>query len=108
MRIWNQVKELASQTPPNRNRYIDFLRAASILVVIIGHWLITTVYYDDGSLTSEHLFAIQPLTRWLTWFFQVMPIFLLSAVIPMQLRLKALIARDRVTRIGWQSDCAVC
>ncbi len=75
MRIWNQVKELASQTPPNRNRYIDFLRAASILVVIIGHWLITTVYYIDGSITSEHLFAIQPLTRWLTWFFQVMPIF---------------------------------
>ncbi len=75
MRIWNQVKSLAEQTPEHRNRYIDFLRAASIMIVIIGHWLIATVYYVDGSFTSGHLFAIQPATRWLTWFFQVMPVF---------------------------------
>ncbi len=75
MGIWDQVKSLAEQTPQNRNRYIDFLRAASILIVIIGHWLIATVYYIDGSLSSDHLFSIQPSTRWLTWFFQVMPIF---------------------------------
>ncbi len=66
---------MAEQTPANRNRYIDFLRAASILVVIIGHWLIATVHYVDGSMTSGHLFSVQPSTQWLTWFFQVMPIF---------------------------------
>lgn len=75
MRIWSQVSEMARQTPLNRNRYVDFLRSASILVVIAGHWLITTAHYVDGSLTSEHLFRIQPLTQWLTWIFQVMPIF---------------------------------
>jgi surface polysaccharide O-acyltransferase-like enzyme len=75
MRIWNQASELAAQTPKTRNRYVDFLRAVSILVVITGHWLISTVYYLDGELAFAHLFAIQPATRWLTWIFQVMPVF---------------------------------
>jgi len=75
MRIWSLAREMAEQTPQDRNRYVDFLRSASILIVITGHWLITTAYYVDGSLTSEHLFKIQPLTQWLTWLFQVMPVF---------------------------------
>jgi peptidoglycan/LPS O-acetylase OafA/YrhL len=75
MRIWDQASKMASQTPQDRNRYVDFLRFVSILIVIAGHWLISTAYYSDGALTSEHLFKIQPLTQWLTWIFQVMPIF---------------------------------
>jgi surface polysaccharide O-acyltransferase-like enzyme len=75
MRIWSQAREMATQTPQHRNRYVDFLRSVSILIVIAGHWLMTTAYYVDGNLTSEHIFKIQPLTQWLTWLFQVMPIF---------------------------------
>ncbi len=75
MSIWLQAKALAAQTPGERNRYVDFLRAVSILVVITGHWLITAVYYHDGSLTPGDLLVIQPNTQWLTWLFQVMPIF---------------------------------
>ena len=37
MAIWTQVKQLAAQTPEERNRYVDFLRAVSITVVIVGH-----------------------------------------------------------------------
>ncbi len=75
MGIWAQAANLAAQTPQDRNRYVDFLRSVSIVIVIIGHWLITTAYYVDGTLTSEHLFKIQPWTQWLTWIFQVMPVF---------------------------------
>ena len=75
MGIWSQARELAAQTPKTRNRYVDFLRAASIIVVIVGHWLISAVYYVDGELAFAHLFAIQPWTQWLTWLFQVMPVF---------------------------------
>ena len=75
MGIWSLARELAAQTPADRNRYVDFLRAASILVVIIGHWLISAVHFVDGDLAFEHLFEIQPWTQWLTWLFQVMPIF---------------------------------
>ena len=75
MSIWSQAKELAAQTPGDRNRYVDFLRAVSILVVITGHWLIVAVYYHAGSLTPGDLLALQPDMQWLTWLFQVMPIF---------------------------------
>ena len=42
--VWTQAARLAAQTPPERNRYVDFLRAASICVVIIGHWLVVALY----------------------------------------------------------------
>jgi len=73
--VWSQAKELAAQTPGDRNRYVDFLRAVSIMMVITGHWLIVALYYHDGSLTPGDLLEIQPNTQWLTWLFQVMPIF---------------------------------
>ena len=74
--IWSQAKDMAAKTPVERNRYVDFLRAVSILAVITGHWLIVALYYQDGSLTPPGtLLRIQPDTQWLTWLFQVMPIF---------------------------------
>ena len=75
MKIWSQAKQLAAQTPEERNRYVDFLRAVSILMVITGHWLIVALYYSDGSLTVDDLLSIRPTTQWMTWVFQVMPVF---------------------------------
>jgi peptidoglycan/LPS O-acetylase OafA/YrhL len=73
--IWSTASNLAAKTPPERNRYVDFLRAASILVVVTGHWLIATAWYVDGQLTPGHLLKSHPQYQWLTWLFQVMPIF---------------------------------
>ena len=73
--IWSQAKETAAVTPVERNRYVDFLRAASILFVVTGHWLVATAYYHDGTLTPGDVLELQPGTQWLTWIFQVMPIF---------------------------------
>jgi len=75
MQIWSQAKSMAEKTPDERNRYVDFLRSVSILVVIVGHWLIATAWYVDGSLIHGHLLKSEPQTQWLTWLFQVMPIF---------------------------------
>ena len=75
MGIWSTASNLAAKTPPERNRYVDFLRAASILVVVTGHWLIATAWYVDGQLTPGHLLKSHPQYQWLTWLFQVMPIF---------------------------------
>ncbi len=75
MKLWSQAKALAAQTPGDRNRYVDFLRAVSILVVVTGHWLIAGFYYADATLKSNEILVIQPQTQWLTWVFQVMPIF---------------------------------
>lgn len=75
MTVWSQAKDMAAVTPEQRNRYVDFLRAASILVVVTGHWLVATAYYHDGTLTPGDVLELQPGTQWLTWLFQVMPIF---------------------------------
>ncbi len=75
MKIWSQASQMAAKTPQERNRYVDFLRSASILVVIIGHWLIATAYVGGEGVEVGHLIKDQPQMQWLTWLFQVMPIF---------------------------------
>ncbi len=68
---------MAEQTPAERNRYVDFLRAFSILAVVSGHWLVAVPYMENGAVTGGNLLDILPWTQWLTWGFQVMPIFFL-------------------------------
>ena len=76
--MWNKARELAESAPPERNRWVDFLRALSILAVVIGHWLVAAPYIDaSGTIQGGHLLGILPWSQWLTWGFQVMPIFFL-------------------------------
>ncbi|MEP2988895.1 MAG: acyltransferase [Parasphingorhabdus sp.] len=75
--LWSRAKEMAVKAPPERNRYVDFLRAFSILAVVIGHWLVAAPYIEDGAVKGGHLLGILPWSQWLTWGFQVMPIFFL-------------------------------
>lgn len=100
MGIWQQASNLAAQTPEERNRYVDFLRAVSISVVIVGHWLIATAYYVDGHLTPGQLLQIQPNTQWLTWAFQVMPIFFIVGGYANGVSLESA-ARKNVGYAGW-------
>ncbi|WP_256557507.1 acyltransferase family protein [Bradyrhizobium cajani] len=76
MAVWSRAAELADRTPPSRNRYVDFLRAISMLVVTVGHWLAAAPYFDaTDTLTTSHILTVVPWTAWLTWIVQVMPIF---------------------------------
>lgn len=74
---WSQARKMAEKAPAERNRYVDFLRAFSILAVVVGHWLVAAPYIEDGAVNGGNLLAIIPWTQWLTWGFQVMPIFFL-------------------------------
>lgn len=68
--------DVARSTPTTRNRYVDALRAASILVVVFGHWLMAgPEIRPDGSLEIGHLVAASSVVQALTWIFQVMPVF---------------------------------
>ena len=100
MNVWSRAKELAAQTPIKRNRYVDFLRAISILVVITGHWLIVAIYYHDGSLDVGDLLENQPTTQWLTWLFQVMPIFFIVGGYANAVSLESA-RRRRINYAGW-------
>ncbi|MDE2411508.1 MAG: acyltransferase family protein, partial [Sphingomonadales bacterium] len=75
MGMWAKAAEMAGKAPPERNRYVDFLRALSILAVVVGHWLVAAPYMKDGAVVGGHLLGILPWTQWLTWGFQVMPLF---------------------------------
>jgi hypothetical protein len=73
---WSRAAELADRTPASRNRYVDFLRAVSMVVVTVGHWLAAAPYIDAaGALAPDHILTVVPWTAWLTWVVQVMPIF---------------------------------
>ncbi|MDE0231480.1 MAG: acyltransferase, partial [bacterium] len=89
MYIWTHAAHQAAQTPPNRNRYVDLLRAASICLVILGHWLVAAIYAQGNHMETQDVIAVIPWTRWLTWLFQVMPVFFLVG--------------GYVNALGWQS-----
>jgi hypothetical protein len=75
--LWSRAQHMAEQAPPERNRYVDFLRALSIMAVVVGHWLVSAPYMQDGAVVGGNLLGIIPWTQWLTLGFQVMPIFFL-------------------------------
>ena len=75
MGIWSTAVDLARRTPPGRNRYADFLRAAAILVVVFGHWLASAPQVTDDGLTIVRLLGVAPWLHPLTWALQVMPVF---------------------------------
>lgn len=93
---------MAAQTPAERNRYVDFLRAVSIMVVIVGHWLIATAYVVDGEMNAGHLLKEQPQMQWLTWLFQVMPVFFIVGGYSNAVSLESA-KRKGVDYAGWLS-----
>jgi peptidoglycan/LPS O-acetylase OafA/YrhL len=69
------LDEVVKATPTTRDRYVDFLRAASILVVVIGHWTIAVLAWDHGVIRSTSAIG-KTSGLWLaTWLLQVMPVF---------------------------------
>ena len=69
------ARSLAAATPATRDRYVDFLRAFSIAVVVLGHWLMATVSWDSSGVRAGNLLATVPAMQRLTWLLQVMPVF---------------------------------
>lgn len=69
------ARSLAAATPASRDRYVDFLRAFSIAVVVLGHWLMATVTWDSSGVRAGNLLAAVPAMQPLTWLLQVMPVF---------------------------------
>lgn len=70
-----RVKDLADATPATRDRYIDFLRIFAIATVVVGHWLMAVVQNGSGGVRTTNALAVLSGAQWLTWLFQVMPVF---------------------------------
>lgn len=63
------------QVTPERNRAVDFYRAAAMAVVAVGHWLGMVVVLDGGEVDGGNLLDFSPQYWWITWIGQVMPLF---------------------------------
>ncbi len=76
----SRVDELAGATPTTRDRYVDFLRVASLGGVILGHFLMAVVNdrpgeVSEGAFDFTNLLSLEPWSRPATWILQVMPVF---------------------------------
>jgi fucose 4-O-acetylase-like acetyltransferase len=71
----SRASELAAATPASRDRYVDFLRAFSIAVVVLGHWLMATVTLGASGFAAGNALAAIPALQPVTWLLQVMPLF---------------------------------
>jgi hypothetical protein len=76
----SQAQAIADATPTTRDRYVDFLRVASLGGVILGHFLMAVVddrpgVVTDGAFSFTNILALEAWARPGTWILQVMPIF---------------------------------
>lgn len=73
------IDSLANATPDTRDRFVDFLRVASLLGVILGHFTMAVVFLhphaDPATMEFTNVLELAPWTRWGTLVLQVMPIF---------------------------------
>jgi fucose 4-O-acetylase-like acetyltransferase len=69
------IGHLAAATPPSRDRYVDFIRAFSIVTVVLGHYLIALIHWEGGRIFVHNVVGHQSGLWLATWLLQVMPLF---------------------------------
>jgi surface polysaccharide O-acyltransferase-like enzyme len=57
--------------------YLDLLPPVAIGGVVYGHWLLTDIIYSAGWFSGLDALGYIAWGRWVTWAFQVMPVFFL-------------------------------
>ena len=70
-----RLEEMARATPATRDRYVDFLRAASIVAVVFGHWFIAINRFEHDIFSTSSAVGVTSGLWLATWLFQVMPVF---------------------------------
>ena len=71
----SRLEEMARATPATRDRYVDFLRAASIVAVVFGHWFIAINHLEGDIFSTTSAVGVTAGLWTGTWLFQVMPVF---------------------------------
>ncbi len=93
------VDALVDATPASRDRFVDFLRALSIGVVILWHWVFSVTHVDGhGALTMPNPIGSVRLMWLATWLLQIMPVFFFVGGFANLAALDALAAKGET---GW-------
>jgi peptidoglycan/LPS O-acetylase OafA/YrhL len=64
-------------TPADRDRAVDALRAAAVLGVVLGHWLVTALVADGRALRTASPLQHMPWLTPVSWVFQTLAVFFL-------------------------------
>lgn len=65
--------------PDNRDHAMDLYRVVALVLIVVGHWVAASLTYRDGGFWRDNPLVEMPWTQWLTWFFQVVPVFFVVA-----------------------------
>ncbi|MFN8067796.1 MAG: acyltransferase [Mycolicibacterium insubricum] len=68
----------ATSAPP-RNLSVDYYRVSGVMLIVFGHWLLSSVTYKSGEFGLEQPLVDIPWTQWLVWLMQAVPVFFLAA-----------------------------
>ncbi|TYR64792.1 acyltransferase family protein [Streptomyces parvus] len=71
------VARIEAATPPGRDRAVDALRALAILGVVGGHWLVTALVADSGTVRGASPLTAMPQLTSVSWVFQTLAVFFL-------------------------------
>ncbi|MFD7325911.1 acyltransferase [Streptomyces sp. NPDC059875] len=71
------VRRVEAATPPDRDRALDALRALAILGVVLGHWLVTALVADSGTVRAASPLNHLPEFTPVSWVFQTLAVFFL-------------------------------
>ncbi|WP_020579181.1 histidine kinase [Actinopolymorpha alba] len=71
------VHQLGASTRADRDRAVDALRAFGVLGVVLGHWLVTAVVVDSGTLRGASPLQYIGWLAPFSWLFQTLAIFYL-------------------------------
>ncbi|WP_407564025.1 acyltransferase family protein [Streptomyces sp. 184] len=69
------VLRVDAATPPARDRGIDALRALAILGVVFGHWLVTALVVDSGTVRAASPLHYLPALAPVSWVLQTLAVF---------------------------------
>ncbi|GAA2418857.1 acyltransferase [Streptomyces mauvecolor] len=71
------VRRIEDATPAGRDRAVDALRAFAILGVVLGHWLVTALVFDSGTVRAASPLQHMPQLAPISWAFQTLAVFFL-------------------------------
>lgn len=72
-----RVRAIDAGTPQTRDRAVDGLRALAVLGVVLGHWLVTALVVDSGTLRGASPLQYLPELTPVSWVFQTLAVFFL-------------------------------
>ncbi|MEU0108232.1 acyltransferase [Streptomyces sp. NPDC006251] len=72
-----EADRIGAATPADRDRAVDALRAAAVLGVVLGHWLVTALVADGRALRTASPLQHMPWLAPISWLFQTLAVFFL-------------------------------